>query len=122
MEAGIWTEWKAIDEDMKKTYDLASYKVSGLTMLRGSCVEKNNRVVINFVGTIPIEANTTTTLFTLHEAVKPKETKDFVVFGQTNNNDGYVGYGYVTETGTLQVRFNAAITSYIRFTATYDLD
>lgn len=106
----------------KTTYDLSAYKVSGLTILRSSCIKKNKRVVINFVGTIALAANTTTTLFDLPDDVSPLGTKDFVVFGQTNNDDGHIGYGYITETGSLQVRFGTAISSYIRFSVTYDLD
>lgn len=122
MENGVWTEWKAIDEDMNKTYNLASYKASGLTILRSSCIEKDKRVVINFTGTISMAANTTTTLFTLPEAIRPTEIKDFVAFGQTSNNDGYIGYGQISTEGSLQVRFNTAISSYIRFSVVYDLD
>lgn len=113
-------EWNS--KATSNSYNLASYKVSGLTILRSSCIEKNNRVVINFVGTISMAANTTTTIFNLPAAIRPKTTKDFVVFGQSNNTDGYIGYGYVTETGLTQVRFNTAISSYIRFSVVYDLD
>ena len=106
----------------QSTYNLANYKESGLTILRSSCIKKNKRVAINFVGTMTIAANTTTTLFDLPDDISPLTTKDFVVFGQTNNNDGYIGYGYITETGSLQVRFSTAISSYMRFSVTYDLD
>lgn len=122
MENGTWTEWKPIDEDMKKVYNLSSYKVSGLTILRSSCIEKNKRIVMEFVGTISMEANTTTVLFNLPEAIRPTQIKDFIVFGQTNNDDGYIGYGQISTTGSLQVRFNTAISSYIRFSVVYDLD
>ena len=47
------------------SYNLASYKVSALTILRSSCIVKNDRVCINFVGTISMNANTTTTIFNL---------------------------------------------------------
>lgn len=104
------------------SYDLSNYKESSLTILRSSCIKKGDRVCVNFVGTISIAANNTTTLFAFPTAIRPTETKDFVVFGQTNNNDGYIGYGYLTDTGLLQVRFNVAITSYIRFSFVYDLD
>ena len=77
---------------------------------------------MNFVGTLSMNANTTTTLFNFPAELRPTTTRDFVVFGQSSNNDGYVGYGYVTETGLLQVRFNQAVSSYIRFSTTYDLD
>lgn len=103
-------------------YGLSTYKVSNLSILRSSCVLKNNRVCINFVGTLSMNANTTTTLFNLPTELRPTATKDFVVFGQSSNTDGYVGYGYVTSDGLLQVRFNEAITSYIRFSVVYDLD
>lgn len=103
-------------------YNLANYKVSGLTILRSSCVVKNHRVCINFVGTISMNANATTTIFNLPSAICPMATKDFVVFGQSSNNDGYIGYGYVTADGLMQVRFNTAISSYIRFNFIYDLD
>lgn len=103
-------------------YDLSQYKVTNLTILRSSCTEKNKRVCINFVGTLSMATNTTTTLFNLPSGLRPSITKDFVVFGQSSNTDGYVGYGYVTPDGLLQVRFNAAISSYIRFSAVYDLD
>jgi hypothetical protein len=104
------------------TYNLANYKVSALTILRSSCIVKNDRVCINFVGTISMNANTTTTIFNLPSALQPTATKDFVVFGQSSNTDGYVGYGYVTADGLTQVRFNQAISSYIRFSVVYDLD
>ena len=104
------------------SYSLSSYKVSGLTILRSSCVIKDDRVCMNFVGTLSMAANATTTLFNLPSALRPTATKDFVVFGQSSNNDGYVGYGYVTADGLLQVRFNVAISSYIRFSTVYDLD
>lgn len=104
------------------TYGLSTYKVNNLSILRSSCVLKNNRVCINFVGTLPMNANTTTTLFNLPTDLRPTATKDFVVFGQSSNTDGYVGYGYVTADGLLQVRFNEDISSYIRFSVTYDLD
>ena len=103
------------------SYGLSSYAETGVTILRSACGVKNNRVCINFVGTKSIEANTTTTLFTLPEEVRPSETKDFIAFGQTSNNDGYIGYGFVTSEGLLQVRFNTAITSYIRFSFVYDM-
>ena len=103
------------------SYGLSSYAETGVTILRGTCGVKNNRVCINFVGTKSIEANTTTTLFTLPEEVRPSETKDFIAFGQTSNNDGYIGYGFVTSEGLLQVRFNTTITSYIRFSFVYDM-
>lgn len=103
-------------------YNLANYKVSDLTILRSSCVVKNDRVCINFVGTISMNANTTTTIFNLPSAIRPTATKDFVVFGQSSNNDGYVGYGYITSNGLTEVRFNQAISSYIRFSVVYDLD
>ena len=104
------------------TYGLSTYKVSDLSILRSSCVLKNNRVCISFVGTLSMDANTTTTLFNLPADLRPTATKDFVVFGQSSNNDGYVGYGYITSDGLLQVRFNEDISSYIRFSVTYDLD
>ena len=103
------------------SYGLSSYAETGVTILRSACGVKNNRVCINFVGTKSIEANTTTTLFTLSEEVRPSETKDFIAFGQTSDNDGYIGYGFVTSEGLLQVRFNTAITSYIRFSFVYDM-
>ncbi len=104
------------------TYELSTYKVSSLSILRSSCVVKNNRVCMNFVGTLSMSANATTTLFNLPAELRPTETKDFVVFGQSSNTDGYIGYGFVTSDGLLQVRFNEAISSYIRFSVTYDLD
>lgn len=104
------------------TYDISLYKASGVSILRSSCYKKDDRVVINFVGTKSMSANTTTTLFNLPVNIQPQETKDFVVFGQSSNTDGYVGYGYVTPDGLLQVRFNEAVTSYIRFSAVYDMD
>lgn len=123
MENGSWTEWKPIDEDMKKIYNLSNYKVNELTILRSSCIKKNNRVVINVVGTMDIKANTTTTLFNMPEELNPPETRDFVVFGQTSNDDGYIGYGYISSAGRmLQVRFNHDISSYIRFSFVYDLE
>lgn len=103
------------------SYGLSSCAETGVTILRSACGVKNNRVCINFVGTKSIEANTTTTLFTLPEEVRPSETKDFIAFGQTSNNDGYIGYGFVTSEGLLQVRFNTTITSYIRFSFVYDM-
>lgn len=122
------TSTKVSNWDTAKTrtdatsYNLADYKVSALTILRSSCIKKNNRVVVNFVGTINMAANTTTTLFNLPEALRPTDTKDFVAFGSTNNNDGYIGYGYLTNAGLFQVRFAQAISSYIRFSFVYDLD
>ena len=103
------------------SYFLSNYSASGVTILRSNCVVKNDRVCINFVGTCNMNANTTTTLFNLPSALRPFETRDFVAFGQSSNTTGYVGYGYVTSDGLLQVRFNEAISSYIRFSFTYDL-
>ena len=103
------------------SYNLSSYAESGVSILRSNCVVKEDRVCINFVGTKTMSANTTTTLFTLPNKLRPTATRDFVAFGQTSNNDGYIGYGYVTADGILQVRFNVAISSYIRFTVTYDI-
>ena len=100
---------------------LSSYAVDDLEILRSSCEVKNNRVCINFVGTININANTTTTLFNFPSDLCPIETRDFVVFGQSSNTTGYIGYGYITPDGLLQVRFNNNITSYIRFSFTYDI-
>lgn len=102
-------------------FDLSDYAVSGLSILRSSCEVKNNRVCINFVGTLSMNANTTTTLFNLPYDLCPVATRDFVVFGQSSNNTGYVGYGYVTSDGLFQVRFSNSITSYIRFSFTYDI-
>lgn len=119
--SGVWSEWTPAVEDTK-TYDLSTYKVSGLTILRSSCIVKNNRVVINFVGTKSMAANTTTELFDLPVELTPTDSKDFVVFGQSSDTTGYVGYGYITTSGSLQVRFTQAVSSYIRFSVTYDLD
>lgn len=102
-------------------FDLSDYAASGLSILRSSCEVKNNRVCINFVGTLSMNANTTTTLFNLPYDLCPVATRDFVVFGQSSNNTGYVGYGYVTSDGLFQVRFSDSITSYIRFSFTYDI-
>lgn len=102
-------------------YFLTSYASSGVSILRYACTVKDDRVCFSFVGTCPIDANTTTTLFTLPSYLRPSETRDFVVFGQSSNFDGYIGYGYITPDGLLQVRFNEDITSYIRFSVTYDL-
>lgn len=112
-----------IDDNLSPatTYFASSYAESGVSILRSSIEVKNNRVCFNFVGTKSMSANSTTTLFTLPSQLRPIETRDFVVFGQSSNTDGYVGYGYVTPDGLLQVRFNEAISSYIRFSATYDL-
>ena len=104
-----------------ETYFASSYAESGVEVLRGNIEVKNNRVCFNFVGTKSISANTTTTLFTLPDNLRPIETRDFICFGQTNNNDGYIGYGFLTSDGLLQVRFNTAITSYIRFSFVYDI-
>lgn len=115
---------KYIDDNLgggSTSYFLSNYAVSGLNILRSSCVMKSDRVCINFVGTLSMDANTTTTLFNLPSAIRPFETRDFVVFGQSSNTTGYVGYGYVTSNGLLQVRFNDDVTSYIRFSVTYDL-
>lgn len=120
--SGVWSEWKSILKESDKSYNLSSYKASGLTILRSSCIKKNDRVVINFTGTISVAANTTTILFTLPEELRPKQIKDFVVFGQNSNDDGYIGYGQISTEGSLQVRFNTAISSYIRFSVVYDLE
>lgn len=104
-----------------ETYSASSYAESEVSILRSSIEVKNNRVCFNFVGTKSISANNTTTLFTLPTDLRPIETRDFVCFGQSSNNDGYIGYGYLTSDGLLQVRFNAAITSYIRFSFVYDI-
>ena len=103
---------KYIDDNMgtATTYFASSYAESGVSILRSSLEAKNHRVCFNFVGTKSMSANTTTTLFTFPSELRPTETRDFVVFGQTNNNDGYIGYGYITSDGLLQVRFNVAIT------------
>lgn len=103
------------------SYYLSNYSASGVSILRSNCVVKNDRVCINFVGTCSMNANTTTTLFNLPSALRPFETRDFVVFGQSSNTTGYVGYGYITSDGLLQVRFNETVSSYIRFSVTYDL-
>lgn len=102
-------------------YFLTTYASSDVTILRYICTVKNDRVCFSFVGTCPMNANTTTTLFTMPEVLRPSETRDFIVFGQSSNFDGYIGYGYVTPDGLLQVRFSEDITSYIRFSAVYDL-
>ena len=103
-------------------YSLSSYAVSGLSILRSSCKKKNNRVCINFVGTLSMEANTTTKLFNLPSELCTVETRDFVIFGQSSNTTGYIGYGYLTSDGLLQVRFSQAISSYMRFSFTYDIN
>lgn len=113
--------WNSAGSSSSYTYYLSNYASSGVSILRSNCVVKNDRVCINFVGTKSMNANTTTTLFTLPSAVRPFETRDFVVFGQSSNTTGYVGYGYVTPDGILDVRFNNAVSSYIRFSVTYDL-
>lgn len=102
-------------------YFLTSYFASGVSALRYACTKNNDRVCLNFVGTKSMNANTTTTLMTLPSELRPNDTRDFVVFGQSSNTTGYVGYGYITPDGLLQVRFNNAISSYIRFSVTYDL-
>lgn len=103
------------------TYFLSNYAEYDVDILRSNCVIKGDRVCINFVGTCPMNANTTTTLFNLPYDLRPFETRDFVVFGQSSNTTGYVGYGYITPDGLLQVRFNNAVSSYIRFSVTYDI-
>lgn len=123
--AGKGLSTNDFDDDYKVAidpviYDISEYKVENLTILRSSCIEKNKRVCINFIGTLSIAANTTTTIFNLPSELKPLTTKDFIAFGQTSNNDGYIGYGFITNEGLMQVRFNTAITSYIRFSLTYD--
>lgn len=123
--AGKGLSTNDFDDDYKASidpviYDISEYKVENLTILRSSCIEKNKRVCINFVGTLSIAANTTTTIFNLPSELRPLTTKDFIAFGQTSNNDGYIGYGFITNEGLMQVRFNTAITSYIRFSLTYD--
>lgn len=123
--AGKGLSTNDFDDDYKEAiepmiYDMSEYKVENLTILRSSCIEKNKRVCINFVGTLSIAANATTTIFNLPTELRPLTTKDFIVFGQASNNDGYVGYGFITNEGLMQVRFNTAITSYIRFSLTYD--
>lgn len=112
-----------IDDNLSPatTYFASSYTESDVSILRSSIEVKNNRVCFNFVGTKPISANTTTTLFTFPEALRPIETRDFIVFGQSSNTDGYIGYGYITPEGLLEVRFNEDISSYIRFSVTYDI-
>lgn len=112
-----------IDDNLSPatTYFASSYAESGVSILRSSIEVKNNRVCFNFVGTKSISANTTTRLFTFPEVLRPIETRDFVVFGQSSNTTGYVGYGYITPDGLLEVRFNDSISSYIRFTAVYDI-
>lgn len=117
--AGKIEEWDLAGQS--KTYFASSYAESGVETLRGNIEVKNNRVCFNFVGTKSISANVTTTLFTLPSNLRPIETRDFVCFGQSSNNDGYIGYGYITSDGLLQVRFNTAITSYIRFSFVYDI-
>lgn len=102
-------------------YFLTSFATSDVTILRYACTVKDDRVCFSFVGTCPMNANTTTTLFTLPSYLRPSETRDFVVFGQSSNFDGYIGYGYITPDGLLQVRFSEDISSYIRFSVTYDL-
>lgn len=104
-----------------ETYFASSYAEDGVTVLRGNIEVKNNRVCFNFVGTKSIQANVTTTLFTLPSNLRPPETRDFVCFGQSSEDDGYIGYGYITSDGLLQVRFSTAITSYIRFSFVYDI-
>lgn len=123
--AGKGLSTNDFDDDYKEAiepmiYDMSEYKVENLIILRSSCIEKNRRVCINFVGTLSITANTTTTIFNLPTGLRPLTAKDFIVFGQTSNNDGYIGYGFITNEGLIQVRFNTAITSYIRFSLTYD--
>lgn len=102
-------------------YFLTSYFASGVSALRYACTRTDDRVCLNFVGTKSMNANTTTPLMTLPKELRPTETRDFVVFGQSSNTTGYVGYGYITPDGLLEVRFNNAVSSYIRFSVTYDI-
>jgi hypothetical protein len=111
--------WNSGESSIK--YFLTSYLASGVSMLRYACTKNGDRVCLNFVGTKSMNANTTTPLMTLPKELRPTETRDFVVFGQSSNTTGYVGYGYITPDGLLEVRFNNAISSYIRFSVTYDL-
>lgn len=114
---------KYVDDNMgtATTYQASSYAESGVSILRSSLESKNHRVCFNFVGTKSISANTTTRLFTFPSELRPIETRDFVCFGQSSNTDGYIGYGYITSDGKVEVRFNQDISSYVRFSVVYDI-
>lgn len=111
----------AVNKTNSKSYDLSKYKVSDLTITRSSCINKNDRVVINVLGTINIPENTMTTLFNLPIELCPSNIKDFLVFGQDSNNVGSVGYGNLTNEGKIEISYNKAVTS-IMFSFVYDLE
>lgn len=98
--------------------DLSNYAVSGLQITNVTCINKNNRVCIDFTGVIDIQANTQTTIFTIPSSIVPTVNKNFLCIA---NN--IVGVGTITSTGNITLTFPQTISDkVIKYSAIYDLE
>lgn len=110
--------YKGILDNLTTIIDLSSYAVSGLQVISVSCTNKNNRVCIDFAGTMDVSANTQTIIFSLPPSITPPTNKNFLVIA----ND-VVGYGNITTTGYITITYPEAINDKTtRFNVVYDLE
>ena len=110
--------YKNILDNLTTVIDLSNYAVSGLQVSSVSCTNKNNRVCIDFLGTIDVSANTETIIFTLPPSITPPTNKNFLVIANS-----IVGYGNITSTGNITITYPEAINDKMtRFSVVYDLE
>ena len=106
-----------------KEYDLTQYEtLSGITTTRTRCINKMNRVVIDFVIRCTISANTDTTIYTLPEELRPSQSIEFVAIAN-NGNTKIIGIGFINNNGMLRVNLASALTTsgYLRCCVVYDI-
>ena len=110
-----------------KEYNLKQYinpNLTNVVFTRTRCVNKFNRIVIDFVLTgISVSANTNLILFTLPDELKSTLSSEFGVFA----NDGttqITGFGYInanTKAVTINLPKTLSSSGYIRCSIIYDL-
>lgn len=110
--------YKSTLDNLTTTIDLSSYAVSGLQVSNVSCTNKNNRVCIDFLGSIDVQANIQTIIFSLPPSITPPTNKNFLVIANS-----IVGYGIITSTGNITVTYPEAVNDKMtRFSVVYDLE
>ena len=110
--------YKSQLDNLTSIIDISSYAVSGLQVSTVTCTNKNNRVCIDFAGSIDVQANTQTTIFTLPPSLTPPINKNFLVIANS-----IVGYGNITSTGNITLTYPEAVNDKMtRFSVVYDLE
>lgn len=119
-------EFVLVDVSNKKEYDITQYinpELDDVTVVRTRCVNKHDRVVMDFVIQLNLNANVNALLFTLPDELMPPQSVEFTPCGNEGDTKIY-GIGWINKSNNaicVNLSSNITTAGYLRCCIVYDL-